>query len=253
MKTKQNFLATIAFLLLFFFNGPCLAVDQKDTLKILFVGNSYTYVGNLPQITSILSQNTKIKLLTRKSTFPAAKLSQHWRGEKGSKTKEMIKSGNFDIVVLQEQSMGCIEEPDSVLKYLKLFCDLIISNGAKPCIYATWTKENAPQNQEIINKVLLKSATENNAVLVNVGNAWSLAKQLKPEIKLYAIDGSHPNESGTLLTAYVFIATILNEVPEKILYEYRTTDINGESVYLMFSDPKNVTLFKQIAEQIIRQ
>ena len=253
MKTKQNPLTTIVFLLLFFINMPCLAIDQKDTLKILFVGNSYTYVGNLPQITSILSENTRVKLYTKKSTFPAAKLSQHWRGEKGLKTKEMIKSGYFDIVVLQEQSMGCINEPDSVLKYLKLFSDLIKSSGAKPYFYATWARENAPQNQEIINNVLLKSATENNAVMVNVGNAWSLAKQLRSDIKLYLIDGSHPNELGTLLTAYVFIATILNEVPEKILSEYQITDINGESVYLMFADPKNVTLFKQIAEQIIKQ
>lgn len=253
MKSKRSSLATIVFILLFFFKLPCFSIDQRDTLKIMFVGNSYTFGGNLPQIISILSENTKVKLDTRKSTFPGAKLSHHWRGVNGLKTKEMIKSGNYDIIVLQEQSMGCIAEPDSVVKYLKLFCDFIKSSGAKPYIYVTWARENAPQNQEIINKVLFKSASENNAKLVNVGNAWSLAKQLQPEIELYFIDGSHPSELGTLLTAYVFIATILNEVPEKIMNEYQIKDINGESVYLMFADPKNVTLCKQIAEQITKQ
>jgi hypothetical protein len=52
-------------------------------------------------------------------------LSDHWHGSKGLKTKEIIKKGKFDIVVLQEQSMGTIINPDSVLKYTKFFCNFI--------------------------------------------------------------------------------------------------------------------------------
>jgi len=31
---------------------------QKDTLRVLFVGNSYTYFENLPQVVSVLSEQT---------------------------------------------------------------------------------------------------------------------------------------------------------------------------------------------------
>ena len=78
---------------------------KRDTVKVLFVGNSYTYVENLPQIVSILSDGSKTKLITRKSTLGGAKLSEHWKGERGLKSKEIIRDGNFDIVVLQEHSL----------------------------------------------------------------------------------------------------------------------------------------------------
>jgi len=42
------------------------ANGQQKELKVLFVGNSYTYGYNLPQIVSIISEETPVKLITRK-------------------------------------------------------------------------------------------------------------------------------------------------------------------------------------------
>ena len=97
---------------------------KRDTVKVLFIGNSYTYVENLPQIVSILSDGSNTKLITRKSTVGGAKLSEHWKGERGLKSKEIIRDGKFDIVVLQEHSLGTLNEKDSVIKYEKLFCKI---------------------------------------------------------------------------------------------------------------------------------
>ena len=94
---------------------------------------------------SIISDNTKTKLITKKSTLGGAKLSEHWRGERGLTTKEMIKSGKYDIVVLQDYSLGPVEVPDSVKKYMGLFCKLIRQTGAKPYLYLTWAREKSPQ------------------------------------------------------------------------------------------------------------
>ena len=106
--------------------GPYSAPAQvkRDTVKVLFVGNSYTYVENLPQIVSILSNGSNTKLITRKSTMGGAKLSEHWKDERGLKSKEIIRDGNFYIVVLQEHSLGTLNEKDSVIKYEKLFCKI---------------------------------------------------------------------------------------------------------------------------------
>ena len=125
----------------------------KKSLRILFVGNSYTFFGNLPQIVSIMSEDGYTKLITRKSVAGSATLSEHWRGDKGLMTREMIKDGKFDIVVLQEYGMGAIDEPDTLLKYVKLFSDLIRKNKAKPFLFCTWARENTPQQQETINAV----------------------------------------------------------------------------------------------------
>jgi hypothetical protein len=253
MKSKRILVVIFTIFSLISLKQSCIAQDRKDTLNILFVGNSYTYFENLPQIISIISEGTKVKLVTKKSTAGGAKLSQHWRSDIGLKTKETIRNGNFDIVVLQEQSMGTILEPDSVLKYTKLFCDYIKKFGSKPYLYLTWAREKVPQYQEIINKVQLQAATENDVKIVPVGKAWALAKQLRPDIELYVIDGSHPTNIGTFLTACVFVSTIVNELPTKLKSEYTINDLNGESVQLMYIDPDDAIFCRLVAEQITKK
>ena len=223
----------------------------KDTLNILFVGNSYTYYGNLPKIVSIISDHSATKLITKKSTTGGAKLREHWNGEKGLHTKELIKDGHFDIVVLQEQSMGAINRPDSIIKYSRLFCDYIREQGAKPYLYLTWARENAPQNQKIINKVYEEVASENDAVIIPVGKAWELARQLRPDICLYKTDKSHPNDLGTFLTACVFVAAICHEIPDNLQNAYNTKDADGESINLMNLGRNDVLFCKKVAEVIL--
>ncbi len=223
---------------------------QKDSLKILFVGNSYTFFENLPQIVSGISDQTKTKLITKKSTAGGARLSEHWNGKKGLRTKEVIKNGNYDIVILQEHSLGTIDEPDSIRKYGKLFCDLIRENKATPYFYLTWAREKTPQTQETINQVYTDVAAQNKAIVVPVGKAWALARQLRPDIKLYTSDGSHPCALGTFLTACVFVASISNEIPDKLPTTYMTTDITGESVILMKVSKTDVAFCQKIAKEV---
>ena len=59
--------ALIAVLILIAFRIDCAAQPYGDTLKVLFVGNSYIYVGNLPHLVSIISDSCETKLITTKS------------------------------------------------------------------------------------------------------------------------------------------------------------------------------------------
>ncbi len=226
---------------------------KRDTLKVLFVGNSYTYVQNLPQVVSIISDSTKTKLATRKSTVGGAFLSEHWFGKRGLKTKEIITKGKFDIVILQENSMGTIQQPDSTIKYAKLLCGYIKASGAKPCFYMTWAREKVPQYQDEITNVYSKIAKENGAMLVPVGKAWQLAMKLRPTINLYDADGSHPSSLGVILSAYVFVGALTGEVPASIPGWYGINDINGESVQLMSIDNMDAVFFRKVAEQTLRE
>ncbi len=241
-------------LLISFITASIFAQSKSDTLKVLFVGNSYTHVNNLPQITSIISEDVNTKLITRESTKGGAKLREHWFGERGLKTKEKIKNGNFDIVVLQGFSMSTIEFPDTLTKYAKLFCDFIRENGAEPYFYLTWARKNRPKYQATIDSVYYSIAAENNAVVVPVGKAWHLAEKLRPNIELFQIDGSHPSNLGTLLAASVFVATITNEIPNRIRRGYKIDDINGEPILLMYfynQELLDLTFCKEIVEEIV--
>lgn len=228
-----------------------LAQSPKDTLKVLFVGNSYIFVSNIPQLVSQISDSTNTKVLTSMSTIGGARLSYHWRGERGLQTKEIIKNGDFDIVVLQEQSLGTIEYPDSFFIYANKLCDYIKANGAKPYFYMTWARERIPQQQKIISKAYQKAAKGNDAGIVRVGEAWALARHLRPDVELYMFDGSHQSSLGAFLSACMFVGAFTTEVPEELPPWYSILDSNGERVSLLFENRMDVTFCIKVASEFI--
>jgi hypothetical protein len=238
----------LSFLLLGLFSG--LLFSQQKELKVLFVGNSYTYGYNLPHIVSIISAETSTKLITRKSTIGGASLKEHWRGRRELETKKMIAEGSFDIVVLQDFSMLAIQAPDTTLKYVKLFSEYNSSYGAQTYLFNTWAREKVPQYQDEIDELYGQAARENGAVRVPVGAAWALAQDLRPMVDLYTSDGSHPNELGTMLTASVFVRVICEELPEVLPTLYRIEDASGETARLMNHNPEDAEFCRRIANQV---
>lgn len=249
---RQKLLIVLVFIPLVFLSLMSGAQSPKDTLRVLFVGNSYTYVENLPQLVSLMSEGTKTKLITRKSTVGGAYLSEHWKSERGLTTCKLISKGKFDIVVLQDNSMATIQQPDSTAKYARLLCRLIRESGAKPYFYMTWARERVPQYQQEISAVYTRIAAENNATLVPVGKAWELALQLRPTINLFNPDGSHPSALGALLSAYVFTCVLTGEVPSSIPSEFWIKGSDGESVQLNGIDNLDAVFFKKVTEQVLK-
>lgn len=242
------------FITIFFFgiSNECLAQVKKDTLSILFVGNSYTSVSNMPHLVSLISDSTKVKLITSKSTAGGARLSNHWKGEKGLKTKEIISKGMYDIVVLQEHGWGTIKKKDAFFKYSKELCNLIKASGAKPYFYVTWARQKVPQYQETITKTYQQASKENDCGLIMVGEAWKLAKTLRPDIQLFAPDGSHPSDLGAFLTACAFVKELSKELPDELPRNYKVIDTNGESVQLMFLDTHDITFCLKVVNEIAK-
>lgn len=224
---------------------------QQDSLKVLFVGNSYTYYENLTQVVSLISEKTNTKLITKKSTIGGAKWSEHWNAQRGLKSKEMIENGDYDIVVLQEYSLGAINDPDSLRIYGKLFCDLVKKHKAKPYLYLTWAREKVPQYQEVINKLYTEVGDANQAVVVPVGQAWALARELRSDIQLFTPDGSHPSPMGTFLTACVFVAALTNELPEDLPTTYTTKDKDGEYIEMIRLDKLDIFFCQMVARKIV--
>ena len=227
-----------------------LLYSQEKELKVLFVGNSYTYGYNLAHIVSIISEGTSTKLITRKSTIGGASLSEHWLGGRELKTKEIIAEGDFDIVVLQDFSMSAIRTPESTLKYVNLFTEYNKSFGAQTYLFNTWAREKVPQYQAEIDEVYGQAARENGALRVPVGAAWELAQDLRPMVDLYTSDGSHPNELGTMLSASVFVRVITGELPETLPTLNRIEDASGETVRLMNHNPEDAEFCRRIANQV---
>ena len=76
---------------------------EAGTVRILFVGNSYTYVNELPDVLRAMasSADPPVTIETEKCTGGGTTLERHWADEKLHKR---IAAGRWDVVVLQEQS-----------------------------------------------------------------------------------------------------------------------------------------------------
>lgn len=246
MKFIKQLFITIIFLGV---SSNCFSQVEKDTLRILFVGNSYTYIHNMPHLASLISDNTEVKLVTTKSTAGGSTLKNHWKGEKGLTTKQIISQGNFDIVVLQEHSMGTIEKQVDFLHYSKKLCNLIKATGAKPFFYVTWARQKVPQYQETITNAYQQASKENDCGLVMVGEAWELARKLRPEMPLFMPDGSHQSNFGAFLTACVFVNTLSGELPKKLPNGYFIRDTKGEKVTLFWENPLDVAFCVKVASK----
>jgi len=224
---------------------------QRDTLSVLFVGNSYTYFNNLQHIVSAISDSTQTKLITKKSTAGGVALREHWNGDRGLRTREMIVNGNFDLVVLQEYSMGAINSPDSLSKYAKKFGDLILSTGAKPYLFLVWAREKVPQYQTELDSVFEQVAKANNIPLIPIGKAWERALNYRPNAPLFYTDGTHPGDLGTFLTAATLVGALTGEVPEKVYQLPTIRDGAGESIQLMRLDWLDMIFALKVAKETI--
>jgi len=188
---------------------------QKDTLRVLFAGNSYTYYNNLPKMVSEFSKSTSTFIQAEMSTVGGARLKYHYTQEHGLKTKDLIKNGNFDIVVLQEQSMGTLTNKDEFLLYAKKLSNYIKQHGAKPYFFATWSRERTPLTQNTITTAYKKAASASKGKAILVGDIWGKAIKRHPKLDLYIEDGSHPTLLGTFFTACVFVKTLTGQLPSK--------------------------------------
>ena len=113
---------------------------------MLFIGNSYTYVNDLPSLIVGLAdaadggQKIQAEIVIGGYTF-----EQH-AGDK--KALEKIRQQHWDIVVLQENSLQPILNRESMHKYAQVLDEEIKKQGAKTVFYLTWARQNIPQMQD---------------------------------------------------------------------------------------------------------
>lgn len=202
---------------------------RRKPLRVLFVGNSYTYYNNLPEMLEqlSLSAGTDSRIQARMVVAGGATLEQHW--QRGA-ALWAIQHGGWDYVVLQEQSslgpspmldgLPTIRSPDDFYRYARLFDEAIRQAGANTVFYSTWGRRNAPvQNQQLLDYAYMQIARERHARMAPVGMAWQDLRSKGSAVDPYWQDGSHPSPAGTYLAACVFYATFTGRSPKGLAHE----------------------------------
>lgn len=239
-------------IILLFFGLAVFASNQRDTVRVLFVGNSYVYYNNLSQMIGLITDSMDTKIICRKSTVGGAHLGEHWNGQRGLRSKEIIAKNTFDIVVVQDNSMWPIQHKDSLLHFGRLFCNYIQSKGAKPYLYSTWAREKTPETQSQISEAYQSLGKEAGATVVPVGDSWALARKKNPSMNLFHSDGSHPSSLGTFLIALNFIKKITGSLPKKYATVYNYFDRDGETFRIMQLTNEEIQFCVSIVNEIVQ-
>jgi hypothetical protein len=203
------------------------AARSASCTRVLFIGNSYTTVNDLPRVFANLARSGNHRVETGTAAVDGWTLANH-AGSPATAGK--LASANWDIVVLQEQSqIPSVEEFRQTQMYpaARRLISMIRNSGARPLLYLTWGRRDGwPENQmptyasmqSAIDDGYLAIATDQKVAVAAVGDAWATLITHGIGAPLWQQDGSHPTEAGTYLAACVFYATIFRESPQGLGY-----------------------------------
>jgi hypothetical protein len=185
---------------------------QGKSIDVLFIGNSYTFVNDMPSMLEQLSASAHDAnpIHCTMAVAGGATLENHWNNPE---TRKLLKSRKWAAVVLQEQSMLPIGNAVMFRLYGGLLADEVKSSGSTPVFYMTWARKSNPENQGILTGEYRSVASEHSSVVAPVGEAWRAVWNSRPDLELFAADGSHPSPAGTYLTACVFYVVITGKQP----------------------------------------
>ena len=216
--------------LIFICTIPC----KAQRINVLFLGNSYTQVNNLPSTIANLSQDASHSIIVESNTPGGYTLDQHSQNET---SLQKIRKGGWDYVVLQEQSqMPSIDYyrfsnmypaaerlRDSISKYnpcaeIILYMTWGRRDGGQQCenygdgLYCSADFRDFDHMQDTMTSSYYKLTQRLKCNCAPAGEAWRTAIH-QTGMNLFSSDGSHPSTYGTYLTACVFFGSIWNVSP----------------------------------------
>lgn len=209
-----------------------LTSSAQESRNVLFIGNSYTYVNDLPLLIRQMAEATGHSLTYSSNTPGGCTFQQHCNNQ----SMNLIRQGGWDVVVLQEQSQlpsfPQSQVESECLPYAARLVDSIRAYNpqAEPMFYMTWGRRDGDQQNARYFPVLgsywgmdsmlyvryLQMKDSNHASVCPVGRVWRYLRQYRPSINLYSGDGSHPSRAGSVCAAYAFYTMLFHESATRV-------------------------------------
>lgn len=221
---KKNFLSFI-FSLVFFFGAVA-----ADTTRVLFIGNSFTYFNNMPQMVKAFADSAHIQVLTGMHAPGGISVGDTAQGTMAHMNNPalfaLIRSKKWDFVVIQDNQGRFILDSavfpgksKVVQGHLNIMDSVKANNScAKIILFGGWAWKNGmpPYGNtgiESIDRILINYCVLNDTmkeVIAPIGEAWIKAVKYLPAVNLWDPDDAHPSYAGSYLTASVIFSTIFN-------------------------------------------
>jgi hypothetical protein len=203
-----------------------LARSDRDGIRVLFVGNSFTYYNSMPALVRELAVGDP----GGPAIFPVSYTAPNWNLEKAADDDglaDLLDSVRWDAVVLQEQSQMLSFPAEwrrrNVHPVVRELDRKIFVRGSQTILFMSWgylrgDDRNSPSDtyaamQERLARASLELGRLLDVDVAPVGLAWAEAIRRRPSVKLWADDGRHPSKLGSYLAACVFYAILSRRDP----------------------------------------
>lgn len=181
-------------------------------MRILFIGNSATYVHDIPETLARLATDAGFPTECVRVVKGGWCLSQH--AEDGSRALAEIEKG-YDVVVLQDNG-NCVENDEkraACISACEILSEKAIASGARvfyyvrpPYGYEAYGRSPIEQCHAF-DELFTDIASKNGAVCAYVNRAFAYAIE-NTDIRLWGDDNAHTSEAGAYLAVCVHFAAI---------------------------------------------
>jgi hypothetical protein len=205
-----------------------LARGDRPGLRVLFVGNSFTFENSLPALVHDLAADDPGARPIFSVEYAAPGWSLHQAAEDDGLTR-LLQEVRWDVVVLQEKSWLLSLPADQwrrgTYPYARDLREKISASGARTLLFMTWgyalgDRWNQPHDTYAAMQARLATGysrlgAELGAQVAPAGLAWAEALRREPGFDLWADDGKHPARRGSYLAACAFYAALTGRDPAR--------------------------------------
>jgi hypothetical protein len=184
----------------------------KRPFRILFIGNSLTYVNDLPGMVEGISRaaGDEPPLEAEMVAFGGYALADHLAQGDAARA---IARGGWDVVVLQQGPSTLPESRMLLVRDARRFAEQIRAVSARPALYGVWPEEERLYAFDAGIASYRAAAEAVDGLLFPAALAWKTAWRSDPAFPLYGPDRFHPSPLGTYLAALVIYAEVRDQAP----------------------------------------
>jgi hypothetical protein len=206
----------------------------------LFIGNSYTYVHDLPGMVQALADSSGGEHIAVETVAePDYALVDHLAV--GTAQREIVKT-RWAFVVLQQGPSSVEINRDTLRLATKAFAPLIGAAGGKPALFSAWPALDRRVDFPRAIESYKLAAADVGGVFLPVASAWLAAWDRDSTLALYEPDGLHASVIGSYLSALAIYGRLMNH---SVIGLPRTLRLNSGAVFTI--DAATATLLQQSA------
>ena len=194
-------------------------------MKILMLGNSYTYFFDMPQILQGLFDANGVDAKVDSITAGGRELTQNL-DENDALHAQIVQAcadNAYDVLVLQEQSSKAMEYYREFLRGVSGCISLV--SPARTVLYATWGRKEGSDllahfgwTNRTMTEGLAASydaaARKCGATCAHVGKCFAAIREKGLDVELYDPDLSHPSYAGSCVAAMALYVQIVGKAPD---------------------------------------